>query len=559
MRLKSLTLRNFAAFGDKPSTIEFAPMTLLFGPNSSGKSSVIKALHYLRSVLVDRELDPLDALDGRVDLGGFGRLLHGHERERTMHLAISVHPNGDFESEIPLDPDRPGEGDVDRAYLKDLIGLRTVSVGLDIRWSPLENRPYVSGFEAGVDGTRLARLRCSPDLRRVELEAFNVIHPAIHWPVDADENEEEVRLAAAYELGMWTLRDELGKQKPARVEDWSRLIGMPSRDGALPPADWTSIKPMLDAPAHPDAPAMTLADLLGELESGSNREGAPSLPGGMELLVTECLSDPFAVACRAVDRLVHLGPLRGIPRRHQVHRATTSAAEWWDGTAAWSAMAAGSDERIRGLNNALGDDGLNTGLTIHVSRVRPVPETGLIALALKRGIPLDDADEARAEFEALPQQVRVQLLDDATSLVLEPGEVGVGMAQVLPTLALALLTDHEFAAVEQPELHIHPAQQVELAEVLARAAKQCEHERVFLLETHSEHMVLRLLRLIRQASEGEAPPGALSLRPGDIAVHSIERGSGGASLWRLRVDEEGEFIDPWPRGFFEERARELFE
>ena len=72
-------------------------------------------------------------------------------------------------------------------------------------------------------------------------------------------------------------------------------------------------------------------------------------------------------------------------------------------------------------------------------------------------------------------------------------------------------------------------------------------------------MVLRLLRLIRKASEGDTPPGSLRLEPDDLAVHCIERGSDGARIWRLRVDKDGDFIDPWPRGFFEERARELFE
>jgi hypothetical protein len=555
VRLKSLTLRNFAAFGDKPSTIEFAPMTLLFGPNSSGKSSVIKALHYLRSVLVERELDPLAALDGRVDLGGFGRLLHRHDHERTMHLALRVETEDDFESDIPLDPFHPTAMDVERSCFGG-AGLHEFAVRLEVRWSHIEHQPFVSAFESGANGQKLARLRCSPDLRRVEIEAFNVQHPAIAWLRDEGVTLEDVQLGAAYDLGMWSLREGPdGKPEPARVEDWSRLVRMPSREGALPPADWSTLTPLLGEQA-PSLPTIGLDALLGDGDFPADR---PRTPDGLELLVTECLIDPFVNARRAIEDFIHLGPLRGIPQRYQVHRATTASADWWDGTAAWSAMAAGTDERLRELNQALGEGELDAGLAVHVARLRQVPETGLVALALKRGALLDDTDEVRAEFEALPQQVRVQLVDDTTGIVLEPSEVGVGMAQVLPILSLALLTEAGFATIEQPELHIHPAQQVELAEVLARSATEPDRTRVFFLETHSEHMVLRLLRLIRQASEGEAPPGALALQPSDVAVHCIDRGPDGARIWRLRLDEDGEFIDPWPRGFFEERARELFE
>jgi len=34
---------------------------------------------------------------------------------------------------------------------------------------------------------------------------------------------------------------------------------------------------------------------------------------------------------------------------------------------------------------------------------------------------------------------------------------------------------------------------------------------------------------------------------------------GGTSVKHLRVDSDGEFIDRWPRGFFAERAAELFD
>jgi hypothetical protein len=70
--------------------------------------------------------------------------------------------------------------------------------------------------------------------------------------------------------------------------------------------------------------------------------------------------------------------------------------------------------------------------------------------------------------------------------------------------------------------------------------------------------MLRLLRRIREATENELPPGALGLSTDDLSVIYVESADDGVRFSPLRVDPEGEFIDRRPKGFFEERAEELF-
>jgi len=43
-----------------------------------------------------------------------------------------------------------------------------------------------------------------------------------------------------------------------------------------------------------------------------------------------------------------------------------------------------------------------------------------------------------------------------------------------------------------------------------------------------------------------------------LSVLYVEPTPTGSAIRQLRVDERGEFTDRWPRGFFEERAEELF-
>lgn len=112
------------------------------------------------------------------------------------------------------------------------------------------------------------------------------------------------------------------------------------------------------------------------------------------------------------------------------------------------------------------------------------------------------------------------------------------------------------AGIEQPELHIHPAVQVGLGDLFIKGAK--EHGINFLVETHSEHLILRLLRRIRETTENEVPPGAIGIEPADVAVIYVQSTESGVELVPLPIDATGEFTTRWPKGFFDERAEELF-
>ena len=70
--------------------------------------------------------------------------------------------------------------------------------------------------------------------------------------------------------------------------------------------------------------------------------------------------------------------------------------------------------------------------------------------------------------------------------------------------------------------------------------------------------MLRLLRRIRETTDDELPPGVAGLTPEDLSVIYVESADEGVRFRSLHVDAEGEFLDRWPRGFFEERAGELF-
>src|SRR6516162_3169114 len=91
MRLRRLEIVNLKSIGATRQAIDLKPITLLFGPNSVGKSTILQALHYLREILERGNIDPdVTIAGGLMDLGGFATLVHNHELDRAVRLKVTV-------------------------------------------------------------------------------------------------------------------------------------------------------------------------------------------------------------------------------------------------------------------------------------------------------------------------------------------------------------------------------------------------------------------------------------------------------------------------------------
>jgi AAA ATPase domain/Protein of unknown function (DUF3696) len=180
-----------------------------------------------------------------------------------------------------------------------------------------------------------------------------------------------------------------------------------------------------------------------------------------------------------------------------------------------------------------------------------------------------------------------RLYDERLKTTVALSDVGFGISQILPIIRAGIVAKFgeriskpapRFASrgrrqnlilVEQPEIHIHPKLQAELAEFFvetvrdqlvdpepqqsppAEGSQPKTGELQWIIETHSEALLLRLLKLIRSGS----------IKPSDVAINyiDIDHSSECASVTNIEVNERGEFITDWPNGFFEERINELFD
>tara|TARA_R110002072_G_scaffold277911_2_gene439695 strand:+ start:192 stop:989 length:798 start_codon:yes stop_codon:yes gene_type:complete len=261
-------------------------------------------------------------------------------------------------------------------------------------------------------------------------------------------------------------------------------------------------------------------------------------------------------------------------------------------------------QSIDEINYWLGKDCLGSGYQVQLQKIRELADNSPL-YDLLNGKANDPLAGIRGLLEELPEKTRVTLQDSENGLSVMPQDIGVGISQLFPVVVASVSFKEALVAIEQPELHVHPRLQTELADMFIRYALDAKNQ--FLLETHSEHLMLRLLRRVRELGspaisdiaeiremsvhyfseanfersvpinldveasmesallskfvagrEQEAQPKMAALSPDDLAVHYVESTPTGTKFTKLRVSPDGDFLDEWPQGFFEERDDEVF-
>ena len=126
-------------------------------------------------------------------------------------------------------------------------------------------------------------------------------------------------------------------------------------------------------------------------------------------------------------------------------------------------------------------------------------------------------------------------------------DVGFGVSQVLPLIAQCYYApEGSILILENPEAHLHPKAQSELADVFIDVVKNRNVQ--IILESHSEHLLLRLMRRIAEEK----------ISADQTAFHFCEIKDGNSRAEQLKVDEYGN-ISNWPQNFFGDDMGDLAE
>lgn len=162
----------------------------------------------------------------------------------------------------------------------------------------------------------------------------------------------------------------------------------------------------------------------------------------------------------------------------------------------------------------------------------------------KIGIPytVDLEHDKKSGPVHITDYLRIVLTDKRTNVKVLATDVGFGISQLMPIIVEGLI-NKETICVEQPETHLHPKMQAELADFfISTSIKSGSDGCQWIIETHSEALMLRIMRRVRDGK----------INHNDISVIYVEPTPDGAIALQLSLDRRGDFIDEWPGGFFEQ-------
>ena len=520
MRLTSITIENFKNIGERAVTIPIRPITLLFGKNSSGKSTVLQALRYLEQMSNQAgkkiiEQNSIQMSGGyTIDLSNFPSLIHRHEKDRKIRIKEVYAKKNDSgtknyswmevatgwkEGRTHVESTLWGWNINDEEMCLSLSGTTPNDsvIGLNgkeliRREAFLEDFPFEIYVPANPtkDFENFMKARFSESPKNKNLDASNSsvgVHPARSMGMAIGIGGTVVGtgffiggaiIGAA--IGVLTARKRLKRLKrlKRRIQESKKL----------------------DAIRHLGLfRGRAIIDVLRRKKRQKRH---------IQIQESEKL-----------DAIRHLGPFREVPQFQ------TPESSWEKGLGAWDALA--RDPKLVKQTNHYLKEVLQLGYTI------------------KR-------EESDQNF---------QLHDENNKIDVGLSDVGVGIAQVIPVVVGALDGSSNTFAVEQPELHVHPAVQVALGDLFIDAIKNSN--RTMLIETHSEHLLLRLLRRVRETTQRrhrgtESEQPCYELTPDDLSVIYVRSTPAGVKFTPINVTEDGDFDAPWPEGFFEERDSEWY-
>ena len=439
--LTNVQLANFKSWDDTVS-IRLAPITVFFGRNSSGKSSLLQAFLMMKQTA--ESLDPRQVLDlggseSYADLGTYRDIVQDHDERQHVRLRFSW-------------------------TVADVVHLRQVG-----------NRP-------------------------LSTDAFSFL---------AEVGQETGKSQQLPEIVVYEMKYDIGRQ--------DRSVGLVRKD-------------------------------RGEFEletrglTITRRRGRPSiLPGPVK-----CYGFPDAVynAYQNADFLADLslrfdelmsgisyvGPLRERPQRSYQWRGSSPASVGPRGENTVAAiLAARRQNRKVGRESTPGRPyrSFETNLGFWLHRLGVIDKFVVEEIA-----PGTDLYELRVTVSGGTTRVSVT-------------DVGFGVSQVLPVLVQVFYAPSGSSIIlEQPEIHLHPAAQSELGDVLIAALEDREVQ--LLVETHSEHL---LRRLQRRVAEGR-------ISHDDIALYFVESKNGRSEIRQLIVDQYGNIVN-WPSDFFGDEIGDL--
>ncbi len=596
------TVANFKSIV-KETSLDLAPLTVLAGPNSSGKSTVLQSLLLVsqtlshkvssRSVVLNGALTRLGQFDDLRSYGGeFDQITIGWECHPTENAQTAIIEDMRFSGPVmdsikevscrlSFDAD-PGSPDRDLFQLQPQLFLFTMSVVI-LTEDKTDRRYELTVSRSPSGGHKIVALE-------VEEPNNEVTRASLEYDIVLDEGslaELREELVTAEPVGC-ILRHFLPDRLSIRVNLVEEM------------ARWIQTVLIDDAPRYRRAPFMGRELVISDALIVQLQERLGDKYGALFGKESTLVEAEGGIPVREwVDRIRRL-PME---KRREVRRVLAEWADlhativrtlrsaWKDGESEYKLLlyrppadlmkastylnvffsnsvkylgplrdepkplyplAAHADPTDVGLRGEMTAAVLN----LHRERkIRYIPSSAFgktpfepipVARSLEAAVTdwlkyLGVAETAHSlDKGKLGHELKVSLTEGGPEQDLT--HVGVGVSQVLPILVTSLLADRDTTLVfEQPELHLHPKVQTRLADFFLSIVLTGKQ---CLIESHSEYLINRLR--YRAAAEGDDNRVTNNLK-----LYFVEKMGSVSGFREVKVNDYGAILD-WPEGFFDQ-------
>lgn len=442
--LKSISLENYKCFKEK-TDIDIAPLTVLCGVNSSGKSSILKSLLMLKQSYENESSSHSLLLSGEyVDNGSFDDIIY-HINKNDIKKDDSFKITNTY-----LIQDTSNEQGKNLVKRQDIVSFK-------------ELKRVFYQFK---------------DIKKVKFFKL-LVEITVERPLESDSSFEfyiESNIIRSYniELELLDVNQQsiddmihyiyITKNEHLKNVGWSLSVnGIPSTKGTIPTI-------LVNYPCICYFSGLQIKNIYAE---SMKRDAINLLPNLLSI---------FKIVAFQTDGINFIAPLREQPVRRY---------------------------SLNGNIDSVGISGEKTPMllakeynSLKTDCIPPVEIEKNNKKYVKWGI-------RRTSFSNLVQQWMKYL--ELGNLSLESGmnglislnindhnivDVGFGVGQALPIIVQGLyMTKDQSLLLEQPEKHLHPEMQLQMADFLIALAK---NEKNVIVETHSDHFINRIIHRVMQ-------------------------------------------------------------
>lgn len=513
--LNGIRLRNFRSFQDT-GKIDFRPITLLLGQNSSGKSTLLRSLPLLRQSVRTRTNAPLLWYGDLVDFGSFKEVHSSNAPESLIGLSFYFDKlrtdNPYFRSSAPrLSPILENvEFGISLVEFGEFTRLSKFYIVIeeDMLVVELDQKGSLRSLKVNnVDYTKTIPKEMYifsqdgpiPQIIKIA-EKSKVAFAGYTWPTELTDESIFEFFASRFDR----------RVSPVTIRSLTRKLMYASKDSFISRIKSTNLN-------------LKIWDSVKDsLLGGSDKQLSELRSLYLIGLLPEILYNSAASLASSVRELAYVGPSRATGERYYRHQELAI--------------------------DQIDPQGRNLAMFLYSLDLKD-RENFSLWLEEQIGYSLNVGRQGG--------HIQIELKERGGVKAHNLADMGYGFSQILPVMAQiwgrrrssSRSVGSPFIAIEQPELHLHPAYQARIADVMAASLKAnvlpSNRKPCFIVETHSESLINRLGELIYDKI----------ISRDDVIIYLFHKmpETDNTEISRSSFDDTGSLID-WPLGFFSSRA-----